>query len=323
VLRIVTAALLLTGLVFASTGCSDTDVAARVNGDVIKRSELDAQMQKSTEQFPDMFTGADGEGRLLDFQRKLLDNMIDALLIRQAAEERGVSVTDEDVQAKVNELKTGFADDAQFAEALAQAGMDEQSLAEQVRDNLIAEKIITAITSETPVTDAEIEEYYEGNKQQFAEKAGVHAAHILFETDDKATAETVLEEVRADGDFAALAKQHSKDPGSAANGGDLGWPTTPYVTEFQAVCDALEPGEISDLVQTTYGWHIIKVVEKREARQKPLDEVREQIEQLIARQRNADAYRTFLEDLRAEAEIEILIPELQVPTEESTETTAN
>ena len=319
-LRIVVAAVLLTGLVFASAGCSEKDIAARVNGEVIKKSDLDVQIAKLQEQYPDMFTGADGEGRLLDFQQKLLDNMINAALIRQAAADQGISVSDADVQAQVDELKAGFADDAQFQEALAQAGMDEATLVEQVRETLVTEELITKLTSDTPVTEEEIAEYYDGNVAQFEEQAAVHASHILFEPDDKATAEDVLAEIKGGADFAALAKQHSKDPGSAANGGDLGWPTTPYVPEFQAACDALDEGEVSELVETTFGWHIIKVIEKREARQKPLDEVSEQIEQLITQQRNADAYQTYLDDLRAEAEIEILIPELQVPLEEDAAT---
>jgi parvulin-like peptidyl-prolyl isomerase len=319
-LRIVVAAVLLTGLVFASAGCSEKDVAARVNGEVIKKTDLDVQIAKLQEQYPDMFTGADGEGRLLDFQQKLLDNMINAALIRQAAAEQGINVSDADVQAQIDELKAGFADDAQFQEALAQAGMDESTLMQQVRETLVTEELIAKLTSDTPVTEEEIAEYYKGNVAQFEEQAAVHASHILFEPDDKATAEGVLAEIEGGADFAALAKEHSKDPGSAANGGDLGWPTTPYVPEFQAACDALDEGEVSELVETTFGWHIIKVIEKREARQKPIDEVSEQIEQLITQQRNADAYTTYLDDLRAEAEIEILIPELQVPVEQDAAT---
>lgn len=321
-LRIAVAAVLLAGLVFGAAGCSDKDVAARVNGEVIKKSDLDAQVEKLKEQYPDMFTGADGEGRLLDFEQRLLDNMINDALIRQAAEDKGIDISDADVQKKIDELKTGFQTDDQFQQALAQAGMDEAALKDQVRDQLVTAQLVAAISTEASVTTEEVQAYYDANKSQFAETAAVHASHILFDVADKATAEKVLAEVKAGGDFASLAKQYSKDPGSAANGGDLGWPTTPYVAEFEAAAEALQPGQISDLVETTFGWHIIKVIEKREARQQTVEEARPQIEQLLTEQRNSDAYQTFLDDLRAKAEIEILLPELQAPTS-SSETTAN
>jgi len=94
------------------------------------------------------------------------------------------------------------------------------------------------------------------------------------------------------------------------------------VPEFQAAAEKLSPGQISALVETQFGWHIIKVVEKREDRQKTLAEVSEQIQQIIVQQRNADAYQTFLDDLREKAEIEILIADLQQPAPGSAETTA-
>lgn len=320
--RVVVSLALVAGLFLGITGCSDKDVAARVNGEVIKKSELDAQVDKLKEQYPQMFEGADGEGRLIDFQQRLLDNMINNVLIRQAAKDAGVKVTDADVKKKIEELKAGFSTQDQFDQALAQAGMDVATLESQISDQLVTEQLIATLNKDTEVSDKEITEYFDTNKAQFAEQAAVHAAHILFDAKDKATGEKVLAELKAGGDFAALAKQYSKDPASGANGGDLGWPTTPYDTDFQAAADKLKVNEISGLIETQFGWHIIKLLEKREDRQKPLDEVKDQIKQIIVQQRNADAYQTFLDDLRAKAKIEILIVDLQKPATGSTESTS-
>ncbi len=320
-LRVAVSLALVAGMFLGVTGCSNKDVAARVNGEVIKKSELDAQVDKLKEQYPQMFEGADGEGRLIDFQQRLLDNMINNVLIRQAAKDAGVEVTDADVKKKIDELKAGFSSQEQFDQALSQAGMDVSTLEDQIRDQLVTEQLIATLNKDEKVSDKEISDYYDKNKAQFAEQAAVHVSHILFDKADKATAEKVLGEVKGGGDFAALAKQYSKDPASAANGGDLGWPTTPYVPEFTAAAEKLAPGQISDLVETQFGWHIIKMIEKRTDRQKTLDEVKEQIQQIIVQQRNADAYQTFLDDLRAKAEIEILVPDLQKPASGSTETT--
>jgi len=324
--RMLVAAVISAALVLSLTACGEEDIAARVNGEVIKKSELDAQVEELKEQYPQMFEGADAEGRLLDFQQRLLDNMINNVLIRQAAEDRGITVSDDEVATQIDELKSGFQSEEQFTQALEQAGMDVDSLEQQVHDQLITERLLEQLTSDVEIADADVEQYYEQNQSQFVEEAAVHAAHILFNSEDKETAEEVLAEIRAGGDFAALAKEYSQDPASAENGGDLGWPTTPFVPEFQEAAAALEVGEVSDLVQTTFGWHIIKALEKREDRQKDLDEVREQVEQILLQQQNADVYQQFLEELKAEAEIEILIPELAVPVQdgpsgETTETT--
>lgn len=322
-LRIAVALMLVAGLMVGVTGCSNKDVAAKVNGEVIKMSDLDAQIAKLKENYPSLFSGADGEGRLIDFKQRLLDNMINTLLIRQAAKEAGVEVTDADVDKKIEELRAGFQTQEQFDQTLQQAGMDLEGLKEQIRNQLESTALIKTLNKDTEVTDKEIEDYYNKNKLEFADQASIHVAHILFDANDKATAEKVLAELKAGGDFAALAKKYSKDTVSASNGGDLGWPTTPYVPEFSAAAEALKPGEISGLVKTEFGWHIIKMIEKRTARQKTLEEVKDQIKQMIIQQRDADAYQKYLDELRKKADIEILVPELQNPSGASTETSSN
>jgi parvulin-like peptidyl-prolyl isomerase len=314
-LRAVLAAALSVVLLVGLAACTGGEVAATVNGEDIMKAELDEQVEKLQEQYPQMFEGADAEARLLDFQQRLLDNMINGVLIRQAAEEMGIDVSDSDVDEQIEELKAGFETEEQFDEALAQAGMDMDALRTQIEDQLLTEALLEELNSDTEVAEEEITAYYAANTAQFQEEAAVNASHILFNPDDKATAEEVLVQVNEGGDFAALAKEHSQDPVSAENGGDLGWPTTPYVPEFQAAADKLEIGEISGLVETTYGWHIIKLNDRRDSRQKELDEVRDQIEQIILQQLNADSYQEFLNELRDEAEIVILIEGLELDPE--------
>jgi foldase protein PrsA len=310
-LALTLAVVLVTGIV----GCSSNDVAAIVNGEEISKAELDAQVNRLMEQSPQMFEGDEGESRLLEFKRQLLDNMINNVLIRQAAEERGIAISDEEIDAQINDLKGGFPTEDDFNAALAEANLTLDDLKQQLRDQLATQRLMEELVGDEEIAEEEIAEYYEANVAQFEEQAAVRASHILFDPDDKATAEQVLAEVNGGGDFAELAKTHSKDPGSAAQGGELGWsdPARPFVTEFQTALDELEVGEVSELVETEYGWHIIKVEEAREERTKPLEEVRDQIEQTILQQRNITAYQEFLAEIREDAEIEILIDELKLP----------
>lgn len=315
--RIAVAAALIAGIVLGVSGCSKNDVAARVNGEVIEKSEIDSQIEMLKKRSPQMFEGEAGESLLLEYKQRTLDNLINDVLARQAAEERGINVSDKDVQAKIDELKAQFPDAAWFEQALEQSGQTLEELKSEVRRQLVLERLLAELVKDSKITEDEIKKYYESNKARFVDQAAVRASHILFDQADKSTAESVLAEIRKGADFAALAKKYSKDVATAASGGDLGWPTTPYVPEFQTALDALKLGEVSGLVKTQYGWHIIKVTDKRAERQRPLDEVRDEIEELISQQRKADAYRKFLDDLRKSAEIEYLIPELSPPQKDA------
>lgn len=303
-------------LALSVTGCqSNKNVAARVNGEPITVEELDKQLEQLKKQYPTMFEGQDGEGRLLDFKQRLLDNLINQELVRQAAEEKGIKVSDSDVDKQVEQLRASFKDQAQFEQALKTAGMDVDGLKTQIREQVLTTKLIESLAAEEKVSKTEIKTYYDKNKKQFYESEAKRASHILFGPEDKATAEKVLQQVKDGSDFGALAKQYSKDTATASKGGDLGWPTTPYVTEFQTALDKLKKGQTSELVKSPYGWHIIRVTDERAGKQKSLEDSSVQIEQIIVNQRRADSYQKFLEDLRKKAEIEILLEDLKAGNE--------
>jgi len=294
------------------SGCSNKNVVAKVNGETISTDTLNQQLEQLKKQYPNMFTGADGEGRLLDFKQRLLDNIVNQKLVEQAAKDKGIKVSDADVQKQIDQLRAGFKDQAQFDAALKSAGMTVDGLKTQIRNQLVTQKLIESLSASSKVSDSDIQAYYDKNKDQFLQKAAKKASQILFKPEDKATAEKVLAQVKAGDDFGALAKKYSVDTASASKGGDLGYPTSAYVPEFQAALDKLKKGQTtSALVQTPFGWHIIRVTDERSAVQQPLAEVKTQIEQIIVQQRKADAYQTFLADLRKTAKIEILAPDLK------------
>jgi peptidyl-prolyl cis-trans isomerase D len=142
------------------------------------------------------------------------------------------------------------------------------------------------------VPPGDIEQHYQQNLQQFSTPEQVRASHILLKTEGKddaavkARAETILKEAKSGADFAALAKEHSEDEGSAKNGGDLDYFSRGrMVKEFDDAAFSLTPGSISDLVKSQFGYHIIKVVDKKPATTRPLDEVRQQIGDQLAYER--------------------------------------
>lgn len=298
----------------ALTGCSaaNKDVAAKVNGQAISTAQLQQQVDQLKKQYPQMFTGTDAEGRLLDFKQRLLDNLINQALIEQAAKDKGIKVEDADVQKQIDQLKSGFKDQATFEQALKGANMTLDSLKAQIKTQLITQKLVNSFATNSKVTASDIQAYYNSNKSQFAQKAAKRASHILFKPEQKAEAAKVLAQLKAGTiTFAEAAKKYSTDTATAAKGGDLGWPSSAYVPEFQAALDKLSKGQMSGLVQSPYGWHIIEVTDTRGASQQTLDQAKAQIEQIIAQQRRADAYQKFLNDLRKAAKIEIIEADLK------------
>lgn len=297
----------------ATTGCSQKNVAAKVNGESIPTSEVDAQLEQLKKQYPTMFTGADGEGRLLDFKQRIVDNLVNAKLVEQAAKEKGITVSDADIQKQIDTLRVNFKDQTQFEAALKSAGMTVETLKASIRSQLVTAKLIEQLAANEQVTDQEIEEYFKNNKSQFAQKAQKRSSHVLFKATDKNLAQKVLGELEAGTiAFAAAAKKYSIDTKTAENGGDLGWPNgTSYVPEFEAAVKDLNKGEMSGLVQSTYGYHIIKVMDTKAATQQALEDVKTQIEQIIVQKRKSEAYQKFLDELRKNAKIEILLEDLK------------
>jgi peptidyl-prolyl cis-trans isomerase D len=165
---------------------------------------------------------------------------------------------------------------------------------------------VQAIRARTQVTPQDVENYYEDNAQQYSTPEQVRASHILLKTegkDDAAVrkqAEDILAKAKSGADFAQLATKFSEDDGSKVKGGDLGlFPKGQMVPEFDAVAFTLAPGQISELVKSQFGYHVVKVLEKQPASKRTLDEVRVQIEDQVKTQRAQDEAQRIVTDLNA------------------------
>src|ERR1044072_9194355 len=153
------------------------------------------------------------------------------------------------------------------------------------RNRLLMDNLLAA-EGKAATTDENMKKVYEDGAKQISGEQEVHARHILVETEDQA--KKIEDQLKKGADFAELAKKESKDPG-ASDGGDLGFFTKDQmVPEFSAVAFALEPGKISDPVKTQFGWHVIKVEEKRARKAPDFEQVKAQIETYVTRKAQAD-----------------------------------
>jgi parvulin-like peptidyl-prolyl isomerase len=305
--RLLAAMVALVMLSAVLTGCGAQNVAT-VNGQGIPLSDLQQQFANVKQQYPQMFAGADAAARQKDFAKRLLDNLIDQQLVAQYAQQNGITVDETQITKQLAQLKSQFKDDKTYQDALKKFGTTEDKLKEQIRQQLLLQAVTAKLAKSTAITDAEIKAYYDKNKAQFTQTAGKRVSHILVAAKDKALADSILKQVQGGADFASLAKKYSIDQASATKGGDLGWPTTPYVPEFQAAVDKLKKvGQVSGVVKSTYGYHIIKLEEIRTAKQKTLAEVSAQIKQILVQQKQADSYQKFVAGLRAKYKDQIKI----------------
>lgn len=210
------------------------------------------------------------------YKTLVLDQMINTELLAQNAEKEGIKVTDKEIQSSFNELKTYINSDEEIKGAAEELGINDEFLKEQAKLSLLIQKSQEKFYKEGKVSESEMKEYYDKHIDEY-KKDEVEASHILIKTTDdnnkplseaeqkkaKAKAEKVLKEVKAGGDFAELAKKYSDDPGSAAQGGALGaFGKGMMVQEFEDAAFGMEPGEISDLIKTDFGYHIIKVTDR-------------------------------------------------------------
>ncbi len=202
---------------------------------------------------------------------QILQEMINAKLVAQEAAKAGIEVTTERVDEEMVKIKENLGD--QYDYMLSMYGMTEDSLRKTLEQNLLAYEIST---KDIVVTDEQIATDYTDNKDMYLEPAQVKASHILVRTKEEAQA--ILTELKGGADFVELAKSKSIDTGTAEAGGDLGFFGSGEMTEvFEKAAFALAVGQLSGIVESEYGFHIILVTDKKAEFMPTLEEAREAV----------------------------------------------
>jgi foldase protein PrsA len=267
-------------LLIFGTAFTKTETAASVNGEKITKEELDTQL---TEMY-----GAD-----------ILDSLITNKVIEMEASKEKVKVTGNEIDEELKKLQESYGGEEAFASALEQNQVSMDKIREDIEIYLLAEKMIgTSIE----VTEDEMKTYFEENKVSFDQKEQVKASHILVE--DEETAKKVKEELDNGKDFAELAKEYSTDASNAKNGGDLGYfGKGEMAEEFENAAFGMEVNAISEPVKTEFGYHIIKLVDKKAAKAAAFENHKEEIKELLFDQKIQAEYPNWLEEKKTEYDI--------------------
>jgi peptidyl-prolyl cis-trans isomerase C len=291
------------------------EILARVNGVAIDRGEFERAVKSLEAQAG----GPVPPEQRNTIYRQMLDQIVALKLLSQESVAKKVAVAETDVDGRVAQVKGQFPNEEAFTAALAQRQMTPDKLKAEIRQQLQAMKLVEAeVVPTITITEADLNDFYTKNPDKFQEPEAVHVSHILLRTPEKADeaakkkvrtdAQSVLGKLKKGGDFAALAKQYSQDPGSAPNGGDLGFVAKGQtVPAFEQAAFVLKPGQLSGVVESPFGFHIIKMFEHRDARTVPLQEVRPQVEQFLKNQKTQEKTAAYVEKLKAKAKVQILI----------------
>jgi peptidyl-prolyl cis-trans isomerase SurA len=308
-------------------GCSSNasvsdDIVARVNAKEITAADLEKQYQARIATAPQPPTPE--EEKALKFQ--LLTQMIDDEILLQMATAQNLNATDAEVDTKFTDLKSQYTAE-QFEEMLKQQKVKAEDIKTDMRKALTLEKLITKeITSRINVSQAEIEEVFLKNKESFNLPEGYHIQHIMVtpiagqvnnaKRDDAKTpgeaqikAQRLLKDIQGGQDFALVARDWSEDPDSAANGGDLSFRSLADLEKIdprlRVAVQRLKVGESSGLIETGYGYHIVKLLERDPGGQKDLSngQVQAQIRQAIFNQKEQMLRAVFSEVSRNKAQV--------------------
>ncbi len=279
---------------------------AIVNGYLIPWATYDAEIQKITSR-----SATIPEERMKRIRENILKRLIETELIRQATAH--IRVPKSELEAEFAEYKLRFRNDEQFQNYLTHGKVTVESIRRRIEEKLRLEMLLDERGALT-VTDAQIEEFYTKNERFYVEREGVKVRHILVKVAENAPAAEVaaarakidaaLSEVREGAPFDEVAKRVSEGP-SAPKGGDLGFFGRGQMVEpFEKAAFAMNSGTISDEpVRTRFGWHLIEVLERRETRKKPLEEVHDTIAESLRNKYFFQQRRALLNELKSKATI--------------------
>ena len=288
-------------------------IAAVVNEEVITTFELDKEyqlMQKEQEKLP--------ASEKMGLRSAALNRLVDKKLIDQKIRELDIKVQDDEIKAAIDDVKKqNNMDQAALVRALAGQGLTFEQYRSQLREQLERLRLMSQeVRSKIQVGDQEVRDYYDANRAKFGAVEQFRARHIFFKIDRKggsaelarveAVAAGVLKQAREGKDFAELAKTYSNDPAAAKDGGDLGtFKKADMLPEIGDTVAAMKPGEVSELVLSQAGLHIIKLEERTLGSGKPFSEVKNDIEELVYKQKAEERFTQWVKELRASVAIEI------------------
>ena len=287
---------------------------AVVNGSVITQEDFDREMSRVQQRLLNMGKPLI-DSQIPEIKKEVLENLINRELLYQESQRKGIKVDETAINKQVMTLKKRFPTEAEFKSALMKANLSEAAIKAQIKRGLAIQQFIDAhIAQKATVSDQEIKTFYESRPGLFKQPEQVRASHILIKVEPQAdesqkTAarkriEEIQQRLQKGEDFAALAQEFSQCP-SSAKGGDLGYfRRGQMVKPFEEAAFALKPGEVSDVVETKFGYHLIKVIEKKPETTIAFEDIKDRLEQYLKQEKVQKEVSLYAQKLKEKAKVE-------------------
>lgn len=314
----------------AKTPKATANVATNLFADkvVAKGKGLEIKSSQVEEAFMQLKAQAAGRGQPIPEERRaqveksILDQMIIFRLLGAKAVSADRAKAEVETRKQYIQFRDSSPNEALFTTQLQSLGMTTNGFRAQIFERQLAVTVVDReVKDKVAITDAQVKKFYDENGNRFEKPEEVRASHILISSVDPVTraelpaaelkkkkdhADKVLVRAKKGEDFAKLAKEFSEDPGSKDKGGEYIFPRGQMVKEFEETAFALKPKEVSGLVKTQFGWHIILLSEKKAASKLKLDEVKEDIKKVLTGMEADKQVPVYLEQLKKDAAVEIL-----------------
>ncbi|MBW2545242.1 MAG: peptidylprolyl isomerase [Deltaproteobacteria bacterium] len=317
---------------FAMQGCKKEEAKfpegtiAAVNGAAITQEDLDVELSMAQQQLADQ--GQPNDEQLEEIKKDLFESLITRKVLYLESQKKGVEVDDTIIDERFANMKEQFPKEADFKGMLEKMRLTEDLLKAQLREGMAIQQLIDQeIINNIEISDKETKDYYDGHTDLFKQPEKIRASHILIKADPgagesvKADAlkeiKKIQKELKEGGDFAALAKEHSQCP-SAARGGDLGdFGRGQMVKPFEDAVFSMKSGEISDIVETDFGYHLIKAGERKPEMITDYKDIKDKLTQYLKQMKTGEEVKKYIEKLEEQAKIERFVPEPEVKKEDS------
>jgi peptidyl-prolyl cis-trans isomerase SurA len=291
-------------------------IAATANDEIITLYEVNREAQPLIRENERKGTLNDAERKRI--RRSALDGLVEKKLVEQKIRELNIKVSDEEMNQAIDDVKRqNNLNQEGLVRALASQGLSYDLYRSQLRDQLERLKLVSQeVRSRIQVGESEVRAYYNTNLEKYSEDETFRARHIFFKTDEKAPAEEikrtmntalmVLAEARSGKDFAELARSYSEDPAAKKDGGDLGsFKRGEMQPELEQAILGMKQGDISELVYTQLGFHLIKLEARIPGKPKPFESVKSEIEETLYRKKSEERFSKWAKELRSKANIEL------------------
>ncbi|MBL7060369.1 MAG: peptidylprolyl isomerase [Actinobacteria bacterium] len=292
---------------------------ASVNGEKIKQKQVDIYIDFLMEQNPSVDLTDDEEG-LKALEANIIDSLIVVELLDRYARENNIEVREEEIDEQINKIIENYPSESDFEEDLAGKNIGRDFLRSEIQNQILRTKIFDLITNDISISSEEIENYYNENREiLFKVPESIKISHILArisseddtEISDKDRKEAldkinyIKEQLDGGELFEEVAKKYSDDEYSAENGGDLGYISRGQtIEEFENAAFLLDAGEVSEVIETVYGFHIIKATDYKEEYIKDFEEVKDAIESFLDNETKMKSWESFVFSLIEAADIE-------------------